>query len=232
MYDQRAFVATTLEFTEKLVSDYDVHDVLQDLALRLTELLSLSGSGVTIAEDGRLRAVTTIPAHLEDLERHQEVTQVGPGTEAFSTGRIVAVADLDAESRWPEYRQVAHRLGMRAVVGLPMALSGRVVGALNLYHAEAREWEPDDLVAAQLLANLATSFLMQSESLDEQSLVNAQLRRALESRVLIEQAKGVLAEAHGTDVVAAFERIRSHARTHNVKVIDVAHGIVHLGLRL
>jgi GAF domain-containing protein len=231
MYDQQLFVSTTLEFTEKLVSDYDMHDVLQDLAARLTEVLSLSGSGVTVAEKGRLRAITTIPAHLADLERHQEQTQVGPCATAFSTGELVAVSDLQDESRWPEYRQVAERLGVRSVVGLPMALGNRVVGALNLYHVEARPWEPEDLAAAQLLANLATSFIIQSESLNQQSVLNVQLQRALESRVLIEQAKGVLAEAHGTDVVTAFERIRSHARTHNVKVVEVARGVVHLGLR-
>lgn len=232
MYDHRSFIQTTLQFTEMLVSDYDVHEVLEDLAARLTELLSLSGSGVTVAVEGRLRAVSTIPPHLSDLERYQEQTQVGPGAEAFSSGHPVVVADLLAEERWPQYRQVAHRLGMRAVAGVPMRLGDRVVGALNLYNAEARQWDDDDLTMARLLANLATSFLIHSESLDQQSVQNAQLRRALESRVVIEQAKGVLAEAHGTDVVAAFERIRSHARQHNVRVAEVARGIVHLGLRI
>lgn len=232
MYDHRSFVLTTLQFAEKLVDDYDVNTVLEDLAARLTELLSLAGSGVSLAVEGRLRAVTTIPPHLSELERHQERTQSGPCADAFSTGQPVAVADLQKADRWPGYREVAQRLGMRAVVGLPMKLGSRVVGALNLYNAQVRQWEEDDLIAARLLANLATSFLIQSESMNQQSVLNEQLRRALESRVLIEQAKGVLAEAHGTDVAAAFERIRSHARQHNVKVVEVARGIVHLGLRL
>ncbi|WP_156252449.1 GAF and ANTAR domain-containing protein [Pseudactinotalea terrae] len=232
MYDHRSFVLTALQFTEKLVSDYDVNTVLEDLAVRLAELLSLAGSGVSVAVEGRLRAVTTIPPHLADLEHHQEQTQSGPCADAFRTGHPVTVVDLQEDERWPEYREVALRLGMRAVVGLPMKLGDRIVGALNLYNAEVRPWEEDDLIAAQLLANLATSFLIQSESMNQQSVLNAQLQRALESRVLVEQAKGVLAEAHGTDVTAAFERIRRHARQHNVKVVEVAQGIVHLGLRL
>jgi GAF domain-containing protein len=232
MYDHRSFVLTTLQFTEKLVSDYDVNTVVEDLATRLTELLSLAGSGVSVAVDGELRAVTTIPPELSELERHQEQSQSGPCADAFRTGQVLTVADLRDDDRWPDYAAVARSLGLRAVVGLPMRLGDRVVGALNLYSEEVRQWEEGDLVAARLLANLATIFIIQSESLNEQSELNAQLGRALESRVLIEQAKGVLAEAHRTDVVAAYERIRSHARQHNVKVVEVAQGIVHLGLRL
>ena len=231
MYDHEFFVETTTGFTENLLSHYDLDEVLLDLAGRLIRLFSLAGSGVTLGRDGVLHAVMAVPSHLAPLEVYQEQEQEGPCADAFRSGRTVAVTDLRLEERWPGYRRVAKELGMRSVVGVPMRLADQSVGALNMYHAETREWSDEDLDAARVLANMATGYLMNASSLAKQTQLAHQLQQALDSRVVIEQAKGVLAEARGISVEAAFDRLRSHARSHNSRVQHVATAVVSMGLR-
>ena len=232
MYDHDLFVRTTAGFTEKLLSHYDLDDVLSDMGDRLMRLFALAGSGVTLVLEGRLHAVTAVPPIIAPLERYQEEKQEGPCNDAYRSGEVVAVSDLMSETRWPGYRQVAGQVGMRAVVGVPMRLADRVVGALNMYHANVREWTDDDLVAARVLANMATAYLINASSLSKQAQLAQQLQQALDTRVVIEQAKGVLAEAHRISMEDAFERMRRHARNHNVKVHLVARAVVGVGLRL
>jgi GAF domain-containing protein len=232
MYDHDLFVDTTAGFSERLLSHYEIGEVLADLGDRLARLFSLAGSGVTLGMDGRLLAVTAIPPDLAPLERHQEAEQEGPCVQAYQGGQVVAVPDLQAEDRWPGYRRVADQLGMRAVVGVPMRLGEQTVGALNMYHADVREWPQEDLEAARVLANMATAYLINASSLAKQVQLADQLQHALDSRVVIEQAKGILAEAHGISVDSAFERLRRHARSHSAKVQHVARAVVDLGLRM
>ena len=232
MYDHDLFVRTISEFTGKLLNHYEVTDVLGDLAERLTRLFALAGSGVTVGLDGRLQVAVTVPPELAPLEKYQEDNQDGPCVEAYRTGEVVAIGDLaTAEPRWVGYQAVAAEVGMRSVVGVPMKLGEMTFGALNMYQAAPRQWDQDELAAAEVLANMATAYLVNASSYNKQSQLSEQLQQALDSRVVIEQAKGVLAEAYGTDVDAAFELIRRHARNHNVKVRDVATAVVRLGLR-
>ena len=232
MYDHELFVRTLSEFTAKLLTHYEVDEVLGDLAERLTGLFALAGSGVTVGVEGRLRVAVTVPPHLTPLEKYQEERQDGPCVEAYRTGEVVAVPDLaEVGPRWPGYGAVAAEVGMRSVVGVPMKLGEQSVGALNMYQADPRQWQDDELAAARVLANMATAYLINASSFNKQAQLSEQLQRALDTRVVIEQAKGVLAEANGTDVDAAFERLRRHARNHNVKVHDVAAAVVGLGLR-
>lgn len=199
MHDVSLFVRTLSEFTADLVSAYDTDAMLENLAQRVTKVLDLTGSGVSLAAtDGRLAFATAVPEPLRELERTQEAIQRGPCVEAFTVGATVAVPDLAAEPRgWDEYEEVAARLGVHAVAGVPMTFKGAPVGALNLYSAQAREWPEDDLAAARTMADMATGYLMNASRLREHETVNEQLQRALDSRVLIEQAKGILAEARG-----------------------------------
>ncbi|TDE92760.1 ANTAR domain-containing protein [Occultella glacieicola] len=231
MYDHTEFVRTTSDFARKLVRPYDVYDVVSDLVERLTDLLGLAGSGVSVEVDGRLRAITTIPEQLVALERAQEETQVGPCVDAFATGEIVVVNDLEAEVRWPLYREQAGRIGVRSVVGIPMHLGEQPVGALNLYEEGPRYWADDDLLAARVLADLATGFLINASLFAKQDLLTGQLQYALESRIIIEQAKGVIAEARDLPVAEAFEVMRAHARARNLRMNEVARAVVEDGLR-
>jgi len=233
MYDHSMFLKTVSEFAGKLLTPYDVDTVLEDLMARLVATLGLAGSGVALADHNELRFTTALPALLGSLERVQVDHRRGPCTDAFHTGEAVAFADLSRErQRWPEYCAAAEELGLTSVAGIPMRLSGAAVGAVNLYADGPREWHDDDLAAAQVMADMATNYLINASKLRQQEQLNEQLRRALDSQSIIEQAKGSIAATHGIDVDTAFERIRRHARSHNVTVRAVADAIVNLGLTI
>jgi len=107
-----------------------------------------------------------------------------------------------------------------------MRLRGQVVGALNLFHIEAGEMRQADVEAAQALADVATIALLSNRAAQEFQVVNEQLTQALNSRILIEQAKGMVAERMGLDMENAFKVVRNHARNHNLKLLDVAQSII------
>lgn len=235
MYDHQLYVKTLAEFTRLLLTPYDVHTALGELADRVTEVLGLAGSGVSLAHDGRLEFDTAYGPAVAEVERTQERAQVGPCVTAFKTGRVVAVADLSKEShRWPDYCEAAARVGISAVASLPMQLSEQqpAVGALNLYAEGPRDWSEDDLAAAAVMADMATSYLINAGHLDKQVKLAEQLQHALDTRVVIEQAKGVLVARHQFTPDRAFERIRRYARSNNLTVVSVADDVVRLGLDL
>jgi GAF domain-containing protein len=233
MYDHSLFLRTLSEFSARLLSPYDVDDVLRELMQRLTDVLGLDGSGVALAQSGRLEFTTAVPDRLAELERAQIEHQSGPCMDAYRSGEVVAIPDLESErGRWPHYCAVAERLGLASVAGIPMRLSGTAIGALNLYGVGARSWPPEDLAAAVVMADMATNYLVNASKLRQQEQLNEQLQRALDSRVIIEQAKGIVASEHDTTVDQAFNLIRSYARNHNGAVRSVAEAIVHLGLKI
>lgn len=233
MYDHALFLKTVATFSGQLLEPYDVDAVLGDLMRSFVAIFGLAGAGVGLAEDDSLHATTGVPEQISELELIQQQHQIGPCVEAFRGGRAVVVADLSAYAdRWPAYCRTAARLGMSTVVGLPLQLSGNQVGAVNLYSAEHRAWPAEDLEAAQVLADMVTSYLVNASKLRQQEQLAEQLQQALDSRTVIEQAKGVVAESRGLAVDEAFELIRRHARNHHVTVRAVSEAIVELGLRL
>ena len=232
MHDQLSLLRALSAFTADLVRGYDMDDVLEKLAERVAEVLGLAGSGVSLDADGRLTFVSAVTGPVAELERLQESLQQGPCVDSCYSGRVVAVGDVrEVRDRWGDYAQVASRLGIRAVAGIPMTLQGRGVGALNLYASEVRDWPAEDLAAAQALADMATAYLANASRLQEQVDLSDQLSRALTSRVVVEQAKGIVAEATGVGVDEAFQRIRSWARNHNTAMHTAATMVVDEGLR-
>ena len=233
MLDQSLLLNTLSRFAQALPLSYDLETVLYDLAESVVGVLGLAGSGVTLAQGGRLVFVIAAGPQLEELERTQEKHQSGPCMDAFQTGLIVAEADLAAvDGRWPEYIHTAGRLGIMSVAGIPMKLADRSFGALNLYSASPNDWHEEDLHAAQVLADVATSYLVNGSKVRQLEQLNEQLQHALESRVTIEQAKGVIATKEAVSMDEAFNRIRRHSRSHNATVRAVAEAIVTLGLRV
>ncbi|WP_277049804.1 GAF and ANTAR domain-containing protein [Ruania albidiflava] len=234
MYDHTLLVETAAEFTGRLLSSYAVDEVLGDLAARLTRLLEVTGCGVSLGRGDAIMAVTAVPPAVMELEKYQETHNEGPCRSAYESGVLVAVGDLSHEVRWPGYRQVAAEVGIHAVAALPLRLqsAAKTVGALNLYHEEARPWTVEDLDAAQMLANMATAYLINASDHHKQVELSEQLQHALDNRVIIEQAKGMLAESNQISPEAAFEMLRQHARSNNLKLSDVAAAIVHTRLRL
>jgi GAF domain-containing protein len=233
MYDHQLYLNTLSDFTRVLLAPYEVHTALGELADRVTDVLGLAGSGVSLARDGRLEFDTAFGPAIAEVERTQERMQVGPCLTAFTTGRIVAVSDLTAcHDRWPDYCAAAALVGIDSVAALPMRLGegAQAVGVLDLYADGTREWQEEDLAAAAVMADMATAYLVNASHHHQQVELAEQLQHALDSRVIIEQAKGVLVARHQIDPDAAFERTRRHARRHNVALTGVADAVVRLRL--
>jgi len=233
MYDQSLFLQTLSRFARVLPAQYDLETALAELTESVTAVLGLSGSGVTMAEDGRLRFVTAVSRASGELERVQELQQSGPCQDAYDTGEVVRVTDVRLESvRWPEFAAAATRLGVAGVAGVPMRLADQIIGALNMYSPEPREWSDQDIAAAAVLADVATSYVINASKMRQQQQLTEQLQQALESRVVIEQAKGITAQQNAVSVDQAYDLMRGHARSNNASMRAVAHGIVAVGLHV
>lgn len=232
MNDPTELLPVIAEFTRRLVQDYPVTDALHDLVDDACEMLEVFGAGVSLARDDRLVFATAANQAIAALERVQEQTQDGPCVEAYRSGTSVVVTDLAAHpGRWPALAAAAAEAGLVAVAGIPMHLNGSHLGALNLYHDERRDWTDDDLEIAELLAHMGTAYVANAARLDQALHTAEQLQDALDSRIVIEQAKGILAGERSISVDEAFAILRSHARSNNVSLRAVADAVVHLRLR-
>lgn len=232
MADQVLLMRVLSEFAHTLAGDFAVGDVLHDLAERVTDVLGVPGAGVALAEGGRLRCVAAIDEPTAAIERVQEESQEGPCVDAYTGGEAVLVADLREHlSRWPIFAARASELGILAAAGIPMHWNGTRLGALSVYATARREWSEDEVELAQVLADMATCYVAHASELERSRRTVEQLQEALESRVVIEQAKGMLAAERGISVSEAFELIRGHARSHSASMRTVGEAIVNLGLR-
>ena len=233
MYDQPLFLHTLSRFAVVLPARYDLEDSLTELTESVTAVLDLSGSGVTMAEEGRLRFVTAVGQASRELERNQEKWQAGPCRDAFDTGEVVRVTDVRVESvRWPEFSEAATSLNVAGVAGIPMRLADKIIGALNLFSPQPREWSDDDISVASVLADVATSYVVNASKLRQQEQLGEQLQETLESRVVIEQAKGITAQQRAVSIDQAYQRMRRHARTNNASLRVIAEAIVAVGLEV
>jgi GAF domain-containing protein len=219
---------TFVELADSLVDDFDVVDLLTVLADRCVEVLDVSAAGLMLAAaDGALRGVASSSDAMRVLELFELQAQEGPCLDAHRTGQPVVNQDLiTVNGRWPRFAPVALEAGFRSVHALPMRLRGATIGALNLFRSTAGGLDDLDLAAAQAMADIATIAILQHRAATESQLLNEQLSLALDSRVVIEQAKGVLAERAGLDMEQAFARLRGHARNHNLRLADVAHAVI------
>ncbi|HSP36635.1 MAG TPA: GAF and ANTAR domain-containing protein [Frankiaceae bacterium] len=221
------------DFATALPVSYDVESVLVELMQSVTALLELTGSGVTLVDGQRMHCVMALNDVSGQLERVQEEHQAGPCVESVRTGTPVFVRDVaENVGVWPEYAAAAQRLGMVAVAGIPMRLGDSTIGALNLYGSQPRDWSDEDMHVASVLASMATGYIVNASKLQQQEQLTVQLQTALDSRVVIEQAKGMTARDRGVSVDDAFEHIRGHARQHNAPLRRVAEAIVTMGLRV
>lgn len=229
--DTALFLDTLAGFARTLAEGCEVSDVLCDLTSRVTTVLAVAGASVSLMEQERLRLVTADSDLVTDLGRTQERDQVGPCAEATRTGEIVALSDLSEMSgRWPNYVTHAQALGIVAAAGIPLRHAD-VRGSLSLYDSSRRTWSSDDLTVARVFADIAVSYVMSASTLDEHRRTNGQLQRALESRIIIEQAKGIIANHRRTTVDKAFQLLRKHANDHNANLHATADAVVNLSLR-
>src|SRR5580700_1650667 len=217
--DSELLSGTFVDLADTLVADFDVVDFLHLLADRSVALLAASAAGVVLADPrGQLRVAAASSEAAELVELFQIQNDEGPCLDCFRTGRPVSATGLAVlGERWP---------GFAAVEALPMRLRDQVIGALNLFRAGPGPFDPADLRIAQALADVATIGLLQERSLRRSETMAEQLQAALNSRVIIEQAKGKLAERLGTDMDEAFRLLRDHARNTNQRLTDVARNFV------
>jgi GAF domain-containing protein len=163
----------------------------------------------------------------ELVELFQIQNDEGPCLDCFRTGQPVSATGLSTlEERWPRFAAAAAQAGFDAVEALPMRLRDQVIGALNLFRAGPGPFDPADLRIAQALADVATIGLLQEQYVRRSEALAEQLQTALNSRVIIEQAKGKLAERLGIDMDHAFGLLREYARNTNHQLTDVARNFV------
>ena len=219
---------TFIELADTMVADFDVIDFLHLLTDRSVALLGASAAGVLLADPrGELRLAAASSEQAGLLELFQLQNDQGPCLECFRTCQPVTASDLTGPAqRWPRFAQAAAQAGFRTVEALPMRLRDQVIGALNLFRAEPDPLDAADLRIGQALADVATIGLLHERNVRRRETVAEQLQGALNSRVIIEQAKGKLAERLSVDMDRAFTMLRDYARNSNQRLTDVARDFV------
>jgi ANTAR domain/GAF domain len=228
-------VRSLVEMADTLVEDYDVVDLLTGLADRCVDLLGVSAAGVMLASspvllshpEGTLGLVASSSEAMRLLELFELQAQEGPCLDAFRTGERVEHENLQAGSgRWPSFATAALQAGFASASALPLRLRKMTLGALNLLSVTRTPMDEADVIVARAFADLATLSIVQHRAAAEAQHVNEQLSGALASRVVIEQAKGVISERAGVDLAEAFSRLRAHARNHNLRLTGVAQATI------
>jgi transcriptional regulator with GAF, ATPase, and Fis domain len=227
-------VDTFVSLADTLVAGYDVVDLLQNLVEACADLLDASAAGIMLAEPtGDLAVVASTSERGRVVEMMQLSSGNGPCVESFSTGEVVEVIDVSAVApQWPEFAASALEQGFRSVHAIPLKLRGTVIGTLNLFRNQVGSLGKLDAVAARGLADVATIGILHERTLRQNEIAQEQLQNALDSRVIIEQAKGVVAQTKGVDMDAAFSALRSYSRSNNVNLRDVAQRVVSRELQL
>jgi GAF domain-containing protein len=216
-----------VELADTLVSDFDVTELLTVLTDRCVDVLDVAAAGIMLASPaGDLRVMASSSEEMRLLELFELQSQEGPCLDCYTTGQPVVNVDLAGDDPgWPQFAQRATAAGFRSVHALPMRLRGTVLGALNMFHVDTGQMRPADIAAAQALADVATIAILQHRAATEAKLLNEQLSEALNTRIVIEQAKGMIAQLRGVDMETAFAALRDHARTHNLRLTDVARDV-------
>ena len=220
----RMFVA----LADTLVADYAVVELLDQLVEACVSLLDVTAAGLLLDDQkGSIALVASSSEETRLLEIFQLQTNQGPCLDCVRTGTVVISADLEADrARWPMFVPEALAAGFRSVTAVPMRLRAETIGGLNMFSDTATVLAGDDRELAQALADVATIGILQQRAAHRTSVLAEQLQHALNSRVVIEQAKGVIAERDQVSMDVAFATLRKHARDHNLKLGDVAFAVV------
>jgi GAF domain-containing protein len=228
MTREQRIVATFVELADTMVDDFDVVEFLHRLSERCVELLDCVEAGLLVADAaGALRVMASSSERSDALDLLQSQNEEGPCFECYQRGRGVFSEDLEADiGRWPAFAPAAVEKGFRSVQAVPMRVRGQTIGALNLFRAEAGRIAEGDMSLGQGMADLSAIALLHERAVRESRDVVLQLQGALTSRVVIEQAKGVLAERAHVGVDSAFAQLRAYARHHNRRLSDVARELI------
>jgi transcriptional regulator with GAF, ATPase, and Fis domain len=217
-----------VELADTLVEEFDVVDFLQTLTERCVELVDTDAAGLMLDDQrGHLQVIAYTHESARLLELFELQRAEGPCLDCFATGEAITNVDLAASrSRWPVFTEAAMGSGFAYSHALPLRLRRQVLGALNLFTVERTELTGDHLAVAQGMADIATISLLHERALRDQVLLAEQLQTALHSRIMIEQAKGVLSARAEISVGEAFSRMRTHARRTGQQLTGVAEAVV------
>jgi GAF domain-containing protein len=218
MTREKNLVKAFVELADTLVDDYDIIDFMQTLAERCVELLDVSAAGIMLADpDGTLRHTACSSEQMRLVELFELQVEEGPCFDAYrDQASVLCTSPEEATERWPRFAPHAQASGFVVVSAVPMRLRDEVVGALNLFSsAGVAVLDDDDLGVAQAMADIATIGILQERVIRDRSAFASQLEVALDSRVAIEQAKGIVAEHNRINVDEAFTAIRRFTRDHN-----------------
>ena len=220
----KAFVA----LADTLVDDFDVVDLLHTLVTECAGILDTSAGGIMLVDaKGQLHLVASTNEQSTLVEIMQLNAGAGPCVDCFTSGAPVTVGDIDVDgAKWPDFRAEALKLGFRSVHATPMRLRGEILGAMNLFSTKLGELNPEDIAVAKALTDVATIGLLQARGVKESRAIAGQLQHALDSRIIIEQAKGVVSEQFGLSMSDSFAALRQSARSNNRTLTDVARNVV------
>jgi GAF domain-containing protein len=220
---------TMVELADTLVDDFDVVELFTLLTDRCCEAFAVDAAGLMLAAPvgGELAVMASSSTTMRDLEVYELQASEGPCLDCYRSGHPVVNEPLATSSdRWPSFAPVAVDAGFRTVTALPMRLRGLTIGALNLFRSSIEPIGEAELVEARAFADVATIAILQHQAALDAHRLNEQLDHALNSRILIEQAKGMLAERADLGVDEAFDWLRRYARSHRLRLVDVAQSII------
>lgn len=213
---------------DSLVDDFDVVELLQLLVDECATIFDAAAAGILLlSPTGHLEVIVSTSERSEFVGLMQLRAGEGPCVEAVETGEVVSVVDLrDVADRWPVFAEDARNSGFTSLHAIPMRLRDSVIGSLNLFRDRVGVLNTDDAAAAKTLADIATISILQQRLVEESVIAQGQLQRALDSRVIIEQAKGYISQSHNLDMDSAFRLIRGHARATQTRLSTVATEII------
>lgn len=228
MEREREVVAAFVSLADSMGEQFDVIDVLTGLAADCARLIDTSAAAILPADARRELAVVAASSEaLHALELFQVRSGQGPCVDSFTTGEAVSATDLRASAhRWPSFVAAAARAGYASVHAMPLRLGRHRLGTLGLFGTTVGALGTDDLRLAKALGHVATVAILQQRTLQDATAIAEQLQVALDSRVVLEQAKGILGQTGGLDMEGAFELIRRYARDRNLRLSDVARSVV------
>jgi GAF domain-containing protein len=210
-------------FARCLADGYDLADVIEQLGQDIRTTLAVAGAGIMVEDDeSNLRFISTSDDRLRTLERLQIELGEGPCLMAYQKAEQVIAADLTDDPRFPRFGILAVAAGLRAVYSFPMIQGDQPIGAMNLYRSSPGPLNAEQITIGQMFADVAAAFIVHAREDDHRALLNRQLQIALDSRIVIEQAKGFVRARRDVDAKGAFEALRRYARNHSTRLLDVA----------
>lgn len=220
-------VKVLAEFTRTIVNPFDADLLLEQLIGHTLTALDAEAAGLMLADsNGELQFAAASGVRATRMEEVQQDCKAGVCYHAFTTNQVVIANDLEGLERWPTYTERALELGFESVLGVPLNACGQTIGVLNVYRDEAGAWTERDVEVCEVLAAMGASYILSASQLRAQHELSDNLQRALDSRVVIEQAKGILMSTSDVDADTAFEALRTASRDSNRKLRDIAQEIV------